>query len=233
MLLPAQLLRADGEPIELACRVNRRARNIALKVDNTTGQAVLVLPSKRALNAGLRFAETQVDWLRRHLATVAAQQPFADGATLPFDGRLLRIAATPGRRRELLAGDVLHVPDEADPVLLAMRVKRWLRLRAAERLRERVAAHAAALGVSHGRVSVRDQRTRWGSCTHAGALAFSWRLILAPPQVLDYVCAHEVAHIVEMNHSPAFWRLVARLVPGYARHRDWLRDHGQRLHRYG
>jgi predicted metal-dependent hydrolase len=232
MNLPPQLLRSAGEPIELACRVNRRARSIALKVDHATGRAVLVLPSKRSLREGLRFAETQVEWLRRHLANVEAPLPFADGATVPCDGRLLRIAALPGLRRELLAGDVLHVPAE-DPVLTGMRVRRWLKLRAGERLRERVAAHARTLRVKHGRVSVRDQRTRWGSCSSEGDLAFSWRLILAPPAVLDYVVAHEVAHIVELNHSKAFWKQVARLMPDYARHRDWLRDHGQALHRYG
>jgi hypothetical protein len=230
--LPVQTLRGAGEPIELACRVNHRARNIALKVDNATGQAVLVLPSKRALREGLRFAETQLDWLRQHLADIGTRQPFADGASFPLEDRAVRIAALAGLRRELLAGGVLHVPAE-EAGLLAMRVRRWLRLRAADRLRERVAVHAAALGVQHGRVAVRDQRTRWGSCTRSGALAFSWRLILAPPAVLDYVAAHEVAHIVELNHSRAFWAQVARLQPDYARHRDWLRDHGQNLHRYG
>ena len=233
MNLPPLRLRAKGDPIELACRVNRRARSIALKVDNATGKAVLVLPSKRALREGLRFAETQVDWLRRHLSTIAAQQPFADGACFPIQGRLVRIAVMPGLRRELLAGDVLHVPDDGDPVLLAMRVRRWLRLQAADKLRKRAEVHAERLGVKVRRVTVRDQRTRWGSCTPDGALAFSWRLILAPAPVLDYVVAHEVAHIRELNHSPAFWRVVARLMPGYERHRDWLRDHGQSLHRYG
>ncbi len=229
---PVHLLQADGEQIELAWRVNRRARRISLKVENASGQAVLVLPSKRALAEGLRFAETQVAWLRQHLDRLGTRQPFADGATVPVEGGLIRIATTDNLRRELLADDVLHVPAE-EAALVALRVRRWLKLRAGARLRERVAAHADRLGVSHGRVTMRDQRTRWGSCSRTGALSFSWRLILAPPAVLDYVAAHEVAHLREMNHSRAFWRHVAHLQPDYARHRDWLRDHGPDLHRYG
>ncbi|MEQ9638531.1 MAG: SprT family zinc-dependent metalloprotease [Alphaproteobacteria bacterium] len=229
---PVQLLAADGEPIPLAWRVNRRARRISLKVDNASGQAVLVLPTRRALAEGLRFAETQVDWLRRHLDQLGTRQPFRDGATVPVEGMLVRIAATAGRRRELLADDVLHVPAE-DPELTALRVRRWLKLRAGVRLRERVAAHAEQLDVGYGRVTMRDQRTRWGSCSQNGALSFSWRLILAPPAVLDYVAAHEVAHLREMNHSRAFWNHVAKLCPDHARQRHWLRQHGPDLHRYG
>lgn len=228
---PVQLQAAEGEPIELAWRINRRARRISLKVDNATGQAILVLPSARALKEGLRFAETHVDWLRQHLERLGARQPFGDGATFPLEGRLTRIAATPGLKRELLVDAVLHVPHE-EPGLLAMRVRRWLKLRAAAQLRARVADHASALDVSHGRVTVRDQRTRWGSCTRTGALSFSWRLVLAPPAVLDYVAAHEVAHLVEMNHSAAYWRVVARICPDYETPRRWLKTQGHRLHRY-
>lgn len=229
---PVLQLAVEGEPIELAWRVNRRARRISLKVDNASGQAVLVLPSATALREGLRFAESQAGWLRRHLAALGGRQPLGDGATVPVEGVPVRIAAVAGLRREWLAGDMLQVPAE-EAGLLALRVRRWLRLRAGARLRARVEAHAAALGVGYGRVTVRDQRTRWGSCSRRGALSFSWRLILAPPAVLDYVCAHEVAHLVELNHSRAFWALVARLRPDYACQREWLRRHGQDLHRYG
>ncbi len=92
--------------------------------------------------------------------------------------------------------------------------------------------HAARLGRGYRSLTLRDTRSRWGSCSAAGGLMFSWRLILAPPEILDYVAAHEVAHLAEMNHSPAFWRVVAGLCPDYARHRAWLRKHGQTLHAY-
>jgi hypothetical protein len=100
-------------------------------------------------------------------------------------------------------------------------------------LAERVAVHAATLGASYSRLTVKDTKSRWGSCTAGGALAFSWRVILAPPAVLDYLAAHEVAHLIEMNHSPRFWALVRQCQPDYAKHRTWLRRFGAHLHAYG
>jgi predicted metal-dependent hydrolase len=107
-----------------------------------------------------------------------------------------------------------------------------LKALARDRLTEASDRHAAALGRRYTRLTLRDTRSRWGSCSSAGALMYSWRLILAPPEVLDYVAAHEVAHLAQMNHSPAFWAEVARLCPSYPTHRTWLRRSGDTLHRY-
>jgi hypothetical protein len=109
----------------------------------------------------------------------------------------------------------------------------WFKRQAHADLKLRVDIHAKRLGLSPKRISVRDQSTRWGSCSSTGALSFSWRLILAPPFVLDYLAAHEVAHLQEMNHGPNFWALVARTMPRQGEARDWLHAHGSHLHAFG
>jgi predicted metal-dependent hydrolase len=116
---------------------------------------------------------------------------------------------------------------------VARRVRDFLKREAKRDLTAASRRYAASLGVAIKRVTVRDQVSRWGSCTADGALSFSWRLILAPPYVLDYLAAHEVAHLIEMNHSRAFWRVVARICPDWRRAKDWLNAQGNALHRYG
>jgi predicted metal-dependent hydrolase len=110
-------------------------------------------------------------------------------------------------------------------------VKALFRLHARDALAAASDRYAHALGRTYARLSIRDTRSRWGSCSSQGTLMYSWRLIMAPPAVLDYVAAHEVAHLVEMNHQPAFWDVVAGICPDYATHRAWLRTHGDSLHR--
>ena len=141
---------------------------------------------------------------------------------------MLEVAPAPVRRARI-EGGALIVPRRAAPGQL---VCAFLRLRARDRLAERVDHFAGLIGRRPGKLTLRDTRSRWGSCSAAGNLMFSWRLIMAPPEVLDYVAAHEVAHLLEMNHSPAFWAGVTRLMPGYAAPRRWLRDEGASLHRY-
>jgi predicted metal-dependent hydrolase len=129
-----------------------------------------------------------------------------------------------GQRLLCVAGDPPHVD---------RRIADFLKREARRDLERASSRHADALGVAITRVSVRDQSSRWGSCSNSGVLSFSWRLILAPPYVLDYLAAHEVAHLLELNHSPKFWRLVRRLYPNYERPKTWLDTHGTDLHRYG
>jgi hypothetical protein len=109
----------------------------------------------------------------------------------------------------------------------------WMKRQANLDLNARVAVHADRLDLTPARIVVRDQTTRWGSCSTSGALSFSWRLVLAPPFVLDYLAAHEVAHLGHMNHGPRFWNLVERTMPRHEEARTWLRKHGASLHRYG
>jgi predicted metal-dependent hydrolase len=135
-------------------------------------------------------------------------------------------ARVPRRRvpRLTVAGEPEHAP---------RRLLDWLKRQAHQDLRNRVAVHAGRLDLTPARIFVRDQTTRWGSCSTTGALSFSWRLVLAPPFVLDYLAAHEVAHLAHMNHGPRFWAVVERIMPRHEEARAWLRKHGASLHRYG
>jgi predicted metal-dependent hydrolase len=177
----------------------------------------------------LEFARSRGDWLRAQLSAQAETVQVGHGVTLPLEGRRMRIAPATGRRI-LAEGPDLLVPGPPD--MVATRLQAWLKARARDRLAAASDHYAALLGRRYGRLSLRDTRSRWGSCSAKGALSYSWRLVLAPPEVLDYVAAHEVAHLAEMNHSPAFWAVVAGLMPGHAAARRWLRQEGAALHRY-
>lgn len=141
------------------------------------------------------------------------------------------LTLTPGAGRAVkLEGDSLLIP--GDPAQVATRVAAFLKIRARDRLAAASDHYSAALGRPYSSLTLRDTRSRWGSCTAEGGLMYSWRLIMAPPAVLDYVVAHEVAHLDQMNHSPAFWAVVTRLYPGYQTPRRWLKTQGQALHGY-
>ncbi|PKP73823.1 MAG: M48 family peptidase [Alphaproteobacteria bacterium HGW-Alphaproteobacteria-6] len=218
-----------GEPpVTLFLRRSARARRFALRVSRLDGQVTLSMPLGAAETEALAFARAKAGWIRGALAATPPRTGPAFGASLPFEGRSLTITAA-AVRTVRVAGEALLVPAGADR--LAARIAAFLKLAARQRLQEASARHAAAVGRSIRQISLRDTRSRWGSCTADGRLMYSWRLIMAPPPVLDYVAAHEVAHLVEMNHSPAFWALVARLLPGHAAERQWLRRHGAMLHR--
>jgi predicted metal-dependent hydrolase len=146
-----------------------------------------------------------------------------------LEGRAMTLVQGAGRSIRV-EGETLLVP--GDPALAAVRVEAWLKVLARDRLMQASDHYAGLLGRRFTRLTLRDTRSRWGSCSHDGGLMYSWRLIMAPPSVLTYVAAHEVAHLAEMNHSPAFWRVVERLYPGWQAERDWLRGEGQALHRY-
>ena len=169
----------------------------------------------------------------RHLPETA---PFRDGECVPVRGVMHRICHRPNKRgtvwTDVLDGkNVVYVAGEAPH--LHRRLLDFLKREARRDLDEASRRYAAALDVKIGSISVRDQVSRWGSCSSAGALSFSWRLILAPSYVLDYLAAHEVAHLVEMNHSRKFWRILMSLCPDIDRAKEWLDAHGASLHRYG
>lgn len=149
------------------------------------------------------------------------------GAEIPVEGQMMRLM--PGTGRRLVAtDDALLIP--GDPAAAGARVQAWLKALARERLVAASDHYAAQIGRKVAQVALRDTRSRWGSCTHEGALMYSWRLVMAPPSVLNYVAAHEVAHMLEMNHSDRFWAVVDRLYPGWQPQRDWLKRQGSALH---
>lgn len=215
-----------GDPaIEIRLRRNARARRMVLRVSQTAGGAVLTLPPSVCVSRARAFALDQEGWLRRHMEAAPARSLVVAGTVLPYRGGTLTVATAP-RVRTALRDGVLVVP-EGGPV--GPRAAAFLREAARQQLLAASAHHAARLGRPLGRMSLRDPRGRWGSCTARGDLMFSWRLILAPDAVLDYVAAHEVAHLAEMNHSPRFWSVVEHLCPGYDAPRAWLRGHGAGL----
>jgi predicted metal-dependent hydrolase len=214
----------------MALRPSRRAKRIILRID-PVGTITLVVPRRTSRDEAVAFARSKAEWLNDRLAALPAPVPFAEGAELPLLGRPHRIRHAPGTHGVRLGrGEIVGAGEEAH---LPRRVADFLRREARRECAERARRFARRLGLNVARVSIRDPKSRWGSCSHKGHLSFSWRLILAPEWVLDYVIAHEVAHLVEMNHGPRFWRLVEKLYPDSVRPREWLRRHGTRLHRYG
>lgn len=216
-------------PVEITLRRSARARRYSLRVSRVDGGVTLSLPLRAPEAEALAFAREKADWIRAALAAAPLREAVGAGTSLPVEGRLVRVSPAPVRMPQIVAGDLL-VPERAGRV--ARQVESFLKVRARDRLALACDGHALRLGRAYHSLSLRDTRSRWGSCSAAGRLMFSWRLILGPPEVLDYVAAHEVAHLAEMNHSDAFWRVVATLCPDYARHRSWLRRHGQSLHAY-
>jgi predicted metal-dependent hydrolase len=217
-----------GDPaIEVRLRRNARARRMVLRVAQSGRDPTLTLPPGVPLARARAFLRDQEGWLRRHLRSRPGGTAVRDGSVLPFGDASLTLRAHPGRSMRCADG-ILHVPGHAAG--FAPRVAAYLREQARAACVAAAARHAARLGLRPGRISLRDPRSRWGSCTSAGDLMFSWRLVLAPAAVLDYVVAHEVAHLKEMNHSPRFWAVVRRLYPDYEVPRDWLRRHGAALH---
>jgi len=215
--------------VDITLRRSARARRFSLRVSRLDGRVTLSLPPGAREAEAMAFARQQEPWIRRALADLPQTATVGLGALVPVEGRLLRLDAGPGRLIRI-DGDSLLIP--GNPAQAGVRAGAFLKHLARDRLTEASDRYARMIGRPYSRLTLRDTRSRWGSCTADGALMYSWRLVMAPPAVLDYVAAHEVAHLAQMNHSPAFWAVVARLVPGYAAHRRWLKQHGQALHGY-
>ncbi len=205
---------------------------MSLRLDPRDGAVVLVLPHRVPLGQAIAFAHDHSAWLASRLAALPHRIAFADGATVPVAGQPHLLRHDPQGRCGVWAADgLIHVSGRSEH--FARRVADWLKTRARADITRQAPPLAAAVGGRIAQIRLRDTRSRWGSCNARGHLAFSWRLVLAPPEVLGYVVAHEVCHLVEMNHSPAFWRLVETLTPDSATARHWLKRHGADLHRYG
>jgi predicted metal-dependent hydrolase len=218
-------------------RRHRQARRYTLRIDSTSREVVLTMPPRGSVTHARDFAQKHGGWIAARLDRLPETAPFAHGIEIPLRGVPHRIV-----HRRAQRGTVWIERDERGNRLLCVageephvdrRVSDFLKREARADLETAARLCAGRLGVAIKRISVRDQSSRWGSCSNTGVLSFSWRLILAPPFVLDYLAAHEVAHLLELNHSPRFWRLVRRLYPDLKRGKSWLDRHGTELHRYG
>ena len=221
---------ALGAPV--AIRVSARARRLSLRVDAASRGVELVLPRRFSAGAALGFVARHRGWIAARVAAMPPPLRLVDGATVPVLGTPHRIRHEPDRRAAPVTIADGEIRVRGDPVHLPRRVRDHLIALARRDFAARARVLAARLGKSIGRVGVRDPKSRWGSCSSKGALSFSWRLVFAPEAVIDYVVAHEVAHLVEMNHSPRFWRVVAGLVPDSAAPRAWLKRHRLELLAY-
>jgi len=216
-------------PVEILLKRSPQARNYSLRVSGLDGRVTLTLPPRGRMSEALEFARSREDWIRRALQGQPRSLRVGFGVELPYQGRLLTIAPGEVRAARIEGGAILAPPDRAR---VGLRVETLLKAAARRRLLAASERYASQLGCQIGRLTLRDTRSRWGSCSVEGHLMYSWRLIMAPPEVLDYVAAHEVAHLVEMNHSQAFWDLVEVLCPTQKRHRAWLIRNGATLHRF-
>jgi predicted metal-dependent hydrolase len=217
---------------EVEWRRSARARRVTLRIDPAAGAVVVTLPPRAGRWQGLALLNAHAAWVTDRLAALSPRVPFEDGASVPLLGRPHRIRHRPGTVGGVwLEGEEIHVSGEA--AFIPRRVTAWLRGYAKAEIAPRCASHAARISRRVTRVTIKDPKSRWASCAPDGTLAFSWRLVLAPPWVLDYVVAHEVAHLAEMNHGPRFWAAVSRLTPHTEAAKAWLAAHGPRLLRYG
>lgn len=224
-----QIRLPGNPPVDVIVRRSARARRLSLRMSQLDGRVTLTLPRDVPDSVGVDFLREKEAWLRGHLENREGPVRIELGAEIPIEGVVHRISASEGRRI-VKGGGVLEVPGSPDQV--GVKTKAWLRNHARVRLSSASDRYAAALGLPYTRLTLRDTRSRWGSCTHDGRLMYSWRLILAPAYVLEYVAAHEVAHLKEMNHSQAFWDVVDHLYGEWKPARNWLHTHGADLHRY-
>lgn len=225
-----------GEPLTLRLSVNARARRLSVRIDARAGEAVVVAPSPRTLPQAVDFARTRALWIAERLSARPKTTPLAPGQEILLAGRSVRLEATgtaaAARLVQSEAGPVIRAGGEGQA--FSRRVLNFLKAEARRRLTDRTEFHRAALGQAPVRLSITDSRTRWGSCSpHARTIRYSWRVVMAPEAVLDYLAAHEVAHLVHADHSPAYWSVVERLIGDHRPHRRWLETHGAALHAVG
>ena len=222
----------DGQAVAVTLRENPRARRMVLRFDRSGEGLIVTLPRRVSKERALEFARSHTDWVREKLKEKPARIAFAPGSLIPYLGAQIRITHVPGKRMAgKLEDGCLHIGGMAEHV--ARRTRDWLKAQARDRLTAASLEYATRMGVRYSRLSLRDTQSRWGSCSPDGVLSYSWRLIFTPAHVLEYVAAHEVAHLREMNHGPRFWALVEEHFPDYQAARHWLKQEGAHLHLIG
>jgi len=215
-------------PLDYTVKRSDHARRVRVTV-KPDGEVMVTLPQRASAKRAQEAVVELRPWIDRRLGEVAATQAAlaARNGTVPYLGETLTLRPEAGRQRVRRAGDTLLVP--RDPQQRADALERWYRGQARAEIAPLLDEAAAKLGTSYTKLTIRAQRTRWGSCSATGALAFNWRLLLAPPDVLAYVVWHEACHLVHLDHSPRFWGLLEHHLPGYRAPKRWLRRHGATL----
>ena len=225
-----------GQVLPLKLSVNPRSRRVSIRIDGRAGEAVVVAPSERRLTDGVAFARQKAGWIADRLAARPQGQALAPGGVVNLKGRPVRLEGVGGAGAARLVqtpeGPVIRSGGEGEA--FERRVENLLKREARAALSARTEVHLNALGQRPVRVSIVDTRSRWGSCSpHNRSIRYSWRVVMAPEPVIDYLAAHEVAHLVHADHSPAYWSVVERLIGDHRPFRKWLRDHGPTLQAVG
>ncbi|OSQ45965.1 M48 family metallopeptidase [Thalassospira sp. MCCC 1A01428] len=219
-------------PVPVRLRISARASRLKLRIDPGFDGVEVVVPNGISRKTALSMLRQHIDWIEAHLSRLPDRVLFVPGAWVPFLGNEHAIRAVPEAKRGVWAeSGVIWVSGAIEHS--NRRVADWLKKQAKLEIAPRAHAYAEEIGKKINRISIKDTRTRWGSCSSGGNLSFSWRLILAPEDVLDYVVAHEVAHLQELNHSPRFWKVVDDLYGASAKQQHWLKRNGSGLHRFG
>lgn len=221
-----------GRLASIRWRRSVRARRVALKIDPQLGGVVITLPPKSSRRAGLALLRGHETWVAERLAALPAPMTIVAGGTIPVSGKTHLIVIDPKHRGAALIGDS-QIRVSGQPEFVARRVRDALQSLARDKFRASAAAKASLIPAVLRGVRVKDTTSRWGSCTADGTLMFSWRLVMAPEFVQDYVIAHEVAHLRHMNHAPTFWALTDSLTPHRRAATAWLHNHGPGLLRVG
>jgi hypothetical protein len=226
-----ELLAIDGEKIAVLVRLNARARRMVMRIDPVSGDVMVTAPARMGRAAALAFVRGETEWVSSQRAQAPKQVALAPGAQVPFLGMPHRVrAAENGPAPVWRHGDEIFVSGRVEHA--GRRLTDFFKREARKGFEASAMSFGDRLGVRPTRITVRDTSSRWGSCSSARSLSFSWRLIFAPEYVRDYVVAHEVAHLREMNHGPRFWAHVETLTPHMRRARKWLRENGRSLLRY-
>jgi predicted metal-dependent hydrolase len=223
----------DSQPVIVSFRRNSRAKRIVLRLTREASGVVVTLPRNVNSARAQAFVEKSLPWISKHLQQRKPPTFLAPGSTVPLRGIPHEVRATGGRRGVItIDPEACHILVPGDPLHLGRRLQDWLKAQAKADLTEASLRYARAMEASFRKISVRDQKSRWGSCSASGDLSYNWRLILAPGHILDYVAAHEVAHRLHMNHGPKFWRLVLQHCPHASAAKHWFKSNGAKLHRF-
>ena len=226
-------LRIGPRSAPATVKINKRARRMIVRVDQVTGRVLVTTPSRRSVPEAIAFARSRADWIAAQIEDGSGPMPFVPGEVVPYLGVDHMIEMSGGARSIVRIGPRRTIQVGGDEAHCNRRVTDFLKKEARREITERVDYYANLVGRKRGVIRIRDMKSRWGSCSSEGAMSFSWRLILTPSEILDYVAAHECAHLAHLNHSRAFWRLVEKLDVDAEAARIWFEENGQSLFAWG